>query len=180
MKKFLILMSLPLVLTGCSFGGSNPQTNNNQPVVNQEVRKVSEQKLKDCNVGMVLFQYPEVWGDCKLTADKKISFRTDYAPYQVDLELGIGKIKIDEYDRNKDAAIHSMKLVRDTGDFYDFAQGGSMMGGVLNLNNSYYSFTFEIKSNQPVPENLGAIWSPDNNVDTETLLAIMRSAKAAK
>lgn len=180
MKKFIILLSLPLVLTGCSFGGSKPQTPNNQPAVNQEVRKVSEQKLKDCNVGMVLFQYPEVWGDCKLTAEKKISFRTDYAPYQVDLELGVGRMKAEEYNNRKGEALHSMKLVRDNGDFYDSAQGGSLMGGVLNLNGNYYSFNFDIKSNQPAPENLDGIWSPDNNVDTETLLAIMRSAKAVK
>ena len=191
MKKLLILLSLPLVLTGCSFGGSKTQTTNNQPVVNpvvnQEVEtvseqklKVSKQKLKDCNVGMVLFQYPEVWGDCKLTNEEKISFRTNYAPYQVDLELGLGRIKQDEYNRNKELAINSIKLVRDNGDFYDFAQVGSMMGGVLNLNGEYYSFNFDIKSNQPKPKNLDGVLLPDNNVGTENLLAIMRSAKAVK
>lgn len=135
---------------------------------------------KECTKGVINFNYPSSWGNCQLSPDGKILFRTDYPQYQVDLQLTLFKSDKERYDKLKGTALHVLELNRDSGEFYDYPQGGALAAGMLNINGLYYDYNFEIVSNQPIPSNLDGVWLPDSNIQEGALLEIIRSAKVVK
>lgn len=158
---------------------------NNDLVQSQEItndlevlaEKDSNQLMKQCNVGELLFQYPGPWGDCKET-DGGISFKTDDDTYQVDLALTLSETTNEDYNNNKEYSFNNYELINSNGEVFEVAQGGALMGGFIGLNNNYYKFYFNIISDQAAPDNLEGVWSPDlHNVSKDDLISILRSAE---
>ncbi len=199
MKKLIILAIVPLLfLSGCSMGNlfnkaEKPivpnravPANLNQP---EQVEPIVDNQFatsdapvvenNDCIIGAVKFQKLAKWGDCQLDTATKLLFRTDYSKYQVDLVLELSKASKADYDLDKFTAVNIYKT-KDNGEFYEYPQGGSLMGGMLKLDGNYYIYNFAIKSNQPTPSNLDGIWIPDSNVEKANFLEILKSAQINK
>lgn len=170
-SKLLLLVSLLILVSSvsaCSF-------KNNETKEVQEVGDSSAQITKKCNVGKVLFEYPGTWGECAKT-ENGVSFRTDYDAYQVDLVLSLNVVTKEKYG-NRERPANVNELTNGNGEFFEEAQGGTLMGGLIRLNDNYYRFDFSITSSQPAPEELDGIWAPDHDVSKDILLSILRSAK---
>ena len=136
------------------------------------------QNKKECATSAFKFQYPVTWGDCQVQNDTLLTFRTDYDKYQVDLLLKINKITKDVYTKAKKTALGLSRL--NGGEFFEEAQGGVFMAGMILLNDNYYSYDFDIKSNQPTPDKIDGVWTPDNNITKDALLNILLSAEVIK
>ena len=184
---FILLLISVLLFSACSFKkneAKEAQEVKNVPIQIKEISSDSERAtlessnktIKECNVGMVLFQYPKDWGECKETKNG-ISFRAEDKPYQVDLILNLSEVTNEEYNNNKEYSFNNNELTSGNGEFFEEAQGGALMGGFMRINNNYYEFDFDIVGNQPVPEKLDGVWIPNHNVSKDNLISILRSAE---
>lgn len=122
------------------------------------------------------FSYPETWGDCKVD-DQKISFRTDFKKYNVDLV-----VEFREFSKEmaEDFINYSIKQEKINGInnaiIYKGVCGGSITCSVLNINNQkFYKIDWGVSSNQSVPEDLVGVWVPDYNFTDDDIWTILRS-----
>jgi len=184
---FILLLVSVFFFSACSFKkneSKNIQEVKNEPIQTNEASKSSGQLIvensnqttKECNVGKVLFKYPKNWGECKETKNG-VSFITNDDQYQVELVLTLDEATNEEYNSNKEYSFNNNKLAGGNGDFFEEAQGGALMSGFIRLYNNYYKFSFDIVSNQPAPEKLNGVWSPNHNVSKDDLISILRSAE---
>ncbi|MFZ4648041.1 MAG: hypothetical protein ACOYMB_00190 [Patescibacteria group bacterium] len=183
----VLLLTSVLFFSACSSKKNevkNAQEIKNNPVQSQETASSSEksavnnynQTTKACNVGKVLFRYPNAWGGCVETKNG-VSFRTDDSPYQVDLVLTLNETTGEGYNNNEEHSFNSNTLISGNGAFFEEAQGGALMGGYIQINNNYYRYNFNIVSNQPALEEGDGVWTPNNNVSKDNLISILRSAE---
>lgn len=176
---FIFLLASVLFVSACSYKNSEVnevQEINDNFVNTKEAASSSEQlATKECKTEKFLFEYPGNWGECSET-ENSVSFRTEEDPYQVDLILTMNESTGEEYNNNKEYSFNYNKLNNGNEGFFEVAQGGALMGGFIYLDN-YYKFDFNITSNQPVPENLDGVWAPNNNLNENDLVSILKSAK---
>jgi hypothetical protein len=152
MKKLFLLVFLPLVLTGCSFGAtsvptsSNTTTDNNEKVVvNQEEVENTQlstdsKETKECVVPYFKFPYPANWIDCSFSAIGETTFKVDE---QTNLSLSLTRIIKDRYDELKTGATGVSLSTSSTGEFFEVAKEGVFLFGVLDLDGIYYEAVFK-------------------------------------
>ncbi|MFZ2310747.1 MAG: hypothetical protein WAW11_04350 [Patescibacteria group bacterium] len=133
---------------------------------------------RSCVASAFKFQYPSSWGKCQVKDNKVLTFKTDYDKYQVDLILTMNSATKEKYSEAKKTAINLTHL--NNGEFFEEAQGGAMMGGMMLLGGNYYDYIFDIKSDQPAPENLDGVWVPENNITKDVMLNILSSVEKVK
>jgi hypothetical protein len=149
---------------------------NSAELVSVELSQAPDKK--ECTTSVFKIQYPVAWGDCQIQNDTSLTIRTDYDKYQVDLLLKINKATKDAYTKARKTANGISRL--NNGEFFEEAQGGAIMSGMMLLGDKYYSYNFDVKSNQPTPEKLDGVWVPDHKVTKDILLDILLSTEVIK
>ncbi len=124
------------------------------------------------------FSYPKTWGECKVDG-QKISFRTDFKKYDVDLVAEIRETSKEMAQGFIDYSIKQEKIDSiDNAIIYRGACGGGIACSVLNINNQkFYEIDWGVVSNQSVPENLDGVWVPDYSFTDDDIWIILRSIK---
>lgn len=141
---------------------------------------IKQTDLKTCpqEVAEFKFSYPKTWGDCKVDG-QKISFRTDFEKYNVDLVAELRETSKEMAQGFMDYSIKQEKIDSiDNAIIYRGACGGGIACSVLNINNQkFYEINWEVVSNQPVPEDLDGVWVPDYSFTDDDIWTILRSIK---
>lgn len=140
---------------------------------------IKQTDLKICpfEVAGFKFSYPKTWGDCKVDG-QKISFRTDFKKYNVDLVAEIRETSKEMADQG--FITYNIKQEKIEGInnsiVYRVACGGGIACSALNINNQkFYEINWDVFSNQPVPNNLEWIWTPDYSFTPDDIWNILRS-----
>lgn len=163
MKYALLIAGLVLVGGGC-LSGVKPSTDTETTVSEEAEVRVQTFKLKG-----ISFEVPEPWY-VVTSAGSTARIRTDEEPYQVDLVM---EIEEDGFTPVT-GQIPVAKAV--SGDIYVEGCGGPFACHGLVLGDASFSVIWTIDSDQPVPENLDGVWSPDHDFDQDDLLDILVSA----
>jgi len=141
---------------------------------------IKQTDLKICPFEVAGFRlsYPKTWGDCRVDG-QKISFRTDFKKYNVDLVAEVRKTSSELAKGFMDYSIKQEKINGiNNAVIYRGACGGGIACSVLNVNDQkFYEINWEVVSNQPVPENLDGIWVPDYSFTYDDIWTILRSVK---
>lgn len=140
---------------------------------------IKQTDLKICpfEVAGFKFSYPKTWGDCKVDG-QKISFRTDFKKYNVDLvaeiretsrEIAYQGFVTNNITQEKIDGINNSIV-------YRVACGGGIACTALNIDDQkFYEINWEIVSNQPVPNNLEWILTLDYSFTPDDIWTILRS-----
>lgn len=141
---------------------------------------IKQTDLKICpfEVAGFKFSYPKTWGDCKFDG-QKISFRTDFKKYNVDLVAELRETSKEMAQGFIDYSIKQEKIdSMDNAIIYRGICGGGIACSILNINNQkFYEINWDVVSNQPAPENLDGVWVPDHSFTDDDIWTILRSAK---
>jgi len=141
---------------------------------------IKQTDLKICpfEVAGFKFSYPKTWGDCKVDS-QKISFRTDFKKYDVDLVAEIRETSKEMAQGFMDYSIKQENInsidntINNRG-----ACGGGIACSVLNINNQkFYEIDWGVVSNQSVPKDLDGVWVPDYSFTDDDIWIILRSIK---
>jgi len=135
-----------------------------------------EQSAEVLKISDIQIDLPIGWKVVSVSQDEA-KILTDYQNHQVYLTLVVYKnntTAISNYQENTNNLITTQ---------YGQVYQGSCIGGALTctgalINDSKYSFYWDIESNQPTPKNLDGIWRPDHNVTTETILNITKTVRS--
>jgi hypothetical protein len=199
MRKLIILtiIILATVVSGCSvkinpnaqieFGDNSTevleQENINLQSELKELKNTKEtvesSEMKACPeaVNGLYFDYPSDWGDCWVS-DNVIYFRTGYEKYNVDLEVTLVKSAEERYYKLRDTTTLLALENEDNGEFYEFAQGGNISGGMVKVDNDYYDYVVNLQSNEPIdnPQDyLGFVG--EHNVTRDEVFNILKTIR---
>ncbi len=135
-------------------------------------------KICSLDVSGFKFLYPENWGDCKVDG-QKISFRTDFKKYNVDLVAEIRETSKEMAQGFMDYSIKQEKINSiDNAIIYRGACGGGIACSILNVNDQkFYEINWTVKSSQPVPEDLDGVWVPEYSFTDDDIWTILKSIK---
>lgn len=134
--------------------------------------------LKVCprEVSGFKFSYPKTWSDCKVDG-QKISFRTDFEKYNVDLVAEVRETPKEISRGFMDSSVVQEKINGiNNSIIYRIACGGGIACTALNIDDQkFYEINWDIVSSQPVPKNLDGIWVPDHSFTYDDIWTILRS-----
>ena len=121
---------------------------------------IKQTDLKICpqEVSGFKFSYPKTWGGCQVDG-QKISFRTDFKRYNVDLVVEVRETSRELPQGFIDYSIKQEKIDGiNNAVIYRGACGGGIACSVLNVNDKkFYEINWDIVSNQPVSESLDGV-----------------------
>ena len=140
--------------------------------------KQTDLKICPSEVSEFRFSYPKTWGDCRVDG-QKISFRTDFKEYNVDLVAEVRETSSELAKGFMDYSIKQEKIAGiNNGIVYRGVCGGAMACSVLNIDDQkFYEIDWGVVSNQSVPENLDGVWVPDYSFTEDDIWTILRSIK---
>ncbi|MEI7452495.1 MAG: hypothetical protein WCK37_04845 [Candidatus Falkowbacteria bacterium] len=189
MKKIIFPVALIMILTLTGCGVKSVANNSSVQTTSQIVtptKVVNNSNMKSCSqtISGLKFSYPKNWGDCKVV-DNKISFRTDFKKYNVDLIAEIREISkanvASVYSNFTDntSFIKKEKIDGiDNSTIYNIACGGGIACTVLNIDDkTFYEINWDVASSQSVPKNADGVWVPDYSFTQDDVWNILKSVK---
>lgn len=141
--------------------------------------KQTDLKICPSEVAGFKLSYPKTWGDCKVDG-QKISFRTDFKNYNVDLVAEIRETSKEMANQGFLTYNITQEKIEGINNsiVYRVACGGGIACTALSIDNQkFYEINWDIVSNQSVPENLDGVWVPDYSFTYDDIWTILRSIK---
>jgi len=143
-------------------------------VVSETKNQANENVFQIDDVKMIL---PEGWSADNQT-QSRVYIKIDYnEPYDVFLKIEASKNQISEIKRYKEDRSGYEYTTTQNGEIFKIACGGAFDCNGAIMDGDVYTFVWYIESNQPAPENLDGVWTPDNNVTREDIWNILKSIK---
>ena len=174
MKFSLLVCSLLLLGLGCT-QTVPPKTPSEKPpdVSANPVAQVKEGEL--FSLGDFVLTLPEGWTYKSFDREGRTTVNTisvSHDPYETALIIRVKKLKetaVENPDSSLDLGNGVTQLRT--------ASGGAWDAFTLEYNAALYAVTITVESNEPVPENLDGIWSPDPGVTRDQVDAMFKTIK---
>lgn len=123
----------------------------------------------------IQMELPDSWSFIRKDEYNSIYIRTDYKPYDVDLVIDYRKNpKLFKEDYKDTRGGYDYTKIAD-GEIFKVPCGGALACTGAIIGNDIYEIGFLVESNQNPPENLGELWTPDNNITDDKIWDIMLS-----
>jgi len=135
----------------------------------------NDSALKECPEAIhgLQFKYPINWGGCYIQ-DENLYFETTHPDYNVKLYTSFNEVD----EELLDFSSLEMILEEDNLAIYQNFCGGVLGCFIIKTSNrSYYEMTWNVISDQPVPDILNYVWVPDYEFTSEDILRIMTSVR---
>lgn len=149
------------------------------------VEVVPQKNMQPCeyNTKGLSFEYPDDWLECGEANFEEnywsIKFTKKFNEFETSLVASIRKVN--EEDARKGGYFETdHNEVTEYGDLRIYPAGcggGFFCNGVSIADKYFYQFGWDVKSTQPVPENLTEIWRPNHDFARDDALKILKSIK---